>query len=274
MGNARETNRASAAVATKVQYVNEEWRDRDEIPMIGSKESRHANTRYHDIVVHDARNRDDLDLDVNGFVLLRHQTPLSQYRAEDAIAQRYYPEVCALVCAQTGADRAVSIGHQYRHEAAGFNDAYARFAHCDHNPGRVRELSEQYLTTLDIEPQPHWQYAWYNTWQPVDHVVEQNPLALIDATSLGPNDVIGYYYGTEDRNNLVAAPVYNPNHRWHYFNRMQLDELLMFKQLDSRPGQSTQVAPHSSFHDQSVSTDVLPRRSVETRIIAIWESAG
>ena len=40
-----------------VRYINAEWRDKDESPRIGSKETRRANTSFQPIKVHNARPR-------------------------------------------------------------------------------------------------------------------------------------------------------------------------------------------------------------------------
>jgi len=43
------------SVAAQVRYVNAEWKGREDIPRIGSKETRRANTSNQDIRVHDVR---------------------------------------------------------------------------------------------------------------------------------------------------------------------------------------------------------------------------
>ena len=45
------------AVPTKVRYINAEWKDRDETPRIGSKESRRENTAYQNVNIYNARPR-------------------------------------------------------------------------------------------------------------------------------------------------------------------------------------------------------------------------
>ena len=55
-----------------VRYINAEWRDKDESPRIGSKETSRANTSFQPIKVHNARPRfeaGEINLDQNGFTL-------------------------------------------------------------------------------------------------------------------------------------------------------------------------------------------------------------
>ena len=84
-------------VETQVRYLNEEWRERDETPRIGTRETRRANTSKHDVVVFDARNRlGDLSLDVNGFRLVAHVTRVDDFTGDAHIRETYYAEIEAL----------------------------------------------------------------------------------------------------------------------------------------------------------------------------------
>ena len=69
----------------------------------------------------------------------------------------------------------------------------------------------------------------------------------------------------------MAAPVYNPDHRWWYFPLMETTEILIVKQLDSRPGRAV-YCPNTSFDMSGAAPDSLPRRSIETRLLAVFEN--
>ena len=131
-------------------------------------------------------------------------------------------------------------------------------------------MSLEVLAKYDVEPQANWTYAWYNTWQPFDNQVQNNPLAVIDWESLPMDDVIDYFYTGRGRDSLVAAPVYNPDHRFCYFPFMETDEVLIIKQMDGRPDRSV-YCPHTSFDDPTAAADALPRRSIETRLMVVFE---
>ena len=91
-----DASSAANTVPAQMRYVNTEWKHTDEIPRIGSRETRRANTSFHDIRVHDARpgiaNRlgnhsgelyRDVFVDVTeGAVVLTGTVP----RAEDRVA--------------------------------------------------------------------------------------------------------------------------------------------------------------------------------------------
>ena len=88
--------------------------------------------------------------------------------------------------------------------------------------------------------------------------------------SLPLDDVIDYYYTGYGDDNLVAAPVYNPGHKLCYFPSMLINEVIIIKQLDSRPGCSV-YCPHTSFDDHTAPDGSFPRRSIETRLLAVFE---
>ena len=265
-------------VATQLRYINTEWRDRPDPPSIGSRETRRANTAYQDVQILDARAalHADLGLDTSGFTITRHHAEAPGHDS-DRLKRDYYAQMTDLVKRHSGADCVYAMSHQIRTEdRSDFNSAYARFVHCDYNLANLQMMSLNTLKKHDIKPRSSWQYAWYNTWQPFDSEVKQNALAMCDTRSLADGDVIDYRYTgylTEDNaeGGLVSAPVYNADHRWYYYPDMQLDEVLLTKQLDEREGKAA-LCPHSSFIDAAVGEDVPPRRSIEMRLLAVFDT--
>lgn len=265
-----------SAVGARVRYLNAEWREREDRPRIGSRESRRAATSFRDVLVHDARPElasGEIDLARAGFTLTHNRSRCADFRDEAAVKATYHPEMTALIRRVTGADHAFVRSYLVRTEhPIDFNDGYARFVHCDYNIRRLEEIALGVLAAHGVEPRPNWSYAMYNTWQPFDHQVQKNPLAMIDGRSLPFEDVVDYFYTGRGIESMTAAPVYNPDHRWCYVPRMETDEVLVIKQLDPRPG-GTVYCPHTSF-DLPGSDDMLPRRSIETRLLAVFEDAA
>lgn len=259
----------------RVRYLDPEWRDSPEPPRIGSRSSRRAATSYHEVVIHDARiDGHGHGLDSSGFLLCPHPTTAAGLD-RDLVRRSYHPEMLELVRQRSGATRTYLLADLVRTEdQSDFNYAYARFVHCDYHLDNLDRMSRNLLARNDVEPDDAFTYVWYNTWQPFDNVVRQNPLAVLDARSLAPGDIIPYRYTgyarSDEDGGLVSAPVYNPDHRWFYYPEMTPGEVLLTKQLDARPGRAAQC-PHTSFVDESQSDDVPPRRSIETRILAVFE---
>ena len=243
-------------VDAQVRYINAEWRDRAESPRIGSRETRRANTSFQSIKVHNARPRfeaGEINLDQNGFTLSSNRATVTDYRDDDEVKAKYHPQMIDLVKRETGAAHAFVRGHLIRTEnPIDFNDGYARFVHCDYNMTRVHEMAHDLFAEQGVTPNKNWKYAWF------------------DREALPEGDVIDYYYTGRGNDSKVAAPVYNPDHRWCYFPEMSTEEVLVIKQLDERPGRAY-YCPHVSFDNKSVSEDLPPRRSIETRLVAVFE---
>ena len=265
------------AVLADVRYLNDEWRDRAEIPVVGDRESRRANTAKHVVEIHDARDalrRGDITLDTNGFALLRHATAVRNFRDDEEVRDIYYPEILALATRTTGARDVIITQHVVRTEdTSDFNKAYARFLHCDYTLEDPRELAARALARreLNIGNYSNCEFAWFNTWQPFDHTVDRNPLAVVDASTVSTEDVLDYYYTGYGQKGKSAMPLRDPGHRFYYVPRMKTDELLLLKQLDTREGLS-RVCPHTSFDDATSPTDAPPRRSIEVRMMAVFDA--
>ena len=137
----------------------------------------------------------------------------------------------------------------------------------------ARVLERRGLRMADYDAN---EFAWFNAWQPFDHAAVRNPLALLDAASLSMDDIVDYRYtgyGQKQNPNAAAEtksamPAHSPAHRFYYVSSMATDEVLFFKQLDSRrPGG---VCAHTSFDDPASPPDAPPRRSIETRLMAVF----
>ena len=266
------------AVQAQVRYVNDEWRRRPDLPSIGDRKTRRANTTKHAVLIHDARPplaAGDIDLDANGFALLRHASQVTNFQDEATVKAVYYPALEAPVKRRTGAVAVFVNQHLVRTESTSdFNKAYARFLHCDYSlkdaGGMARELLRkrgQLAAYADHE------FAWFNTWQPFDHPARRNPLTLVDAASLADDDILDYRYTgyparAETGLGRSSIPARNAAHRFYYVPNMAVDELLLFKQLDTR--RRGGACPHTSFDDPTAPADAPPRRSVEVRLMAAF----
>ena len=263
------------AVPAEVRYLNAEWRHRAEIPVVGDRESRRANTAKHAVEIHDAREglaSGELTLDTNGFALLRHASAVQNFRDDEQIRDVYYPEIIGLAARTTGAREVIVTQHVVRTEdTSDFNKSYARFVHCDYSLDDPRDLARRAFARrkLDSPDYANCEFAWFNSWQPFDHAVARNPLAFVDASTVKPETVLDYYYTGYGQKGKSAMPVLDSAHRFYYVSNMQTDELLLLKQQETRSGLS-KVCPHTSFDDPTSSPEAPPRRSIEVRMIAVF----
>ena len=264
------------SVKANIRYLRPEWRGRSELPNISSRDTRRANTQFYDVDIANARplkERGELSLDTNGFVLAPHRTRVANFHDAAQITQTYYAEIKALIKALTHADDVVILHHVIRTEdTSGFNTAYARFVHCDFSAARARDISRELMVQSGIctaTEAEQYDFAWYNTWQPIDREVQRNPLTLLDARTMEKEDLVEYTFGGSGIFEVASMPFYSSKHRHYYFPRMQTDELIVIKQLDSRRGRTSQC-PHTSFDDTTSPPDALPRHSIEVRMMCVF----
>lgn len=263
----------NSAVNAEVRYLASKWAGAEDAPRIFDRDSRRANTEIREVAINDARQViDSLELDQCGFSLLEHKSKVTDFQDPDQVKDVYYLEMRELVKKTTGASEVFNTQHLVRTEdTSDFNRAYARFIHCDYSIATAREFSFARLKAEGKNPEDYEnaEFAWYNTWQPFDHMVFKNPLAVIDSSTLGDGDVIPYIYGGYGKESRSSMPVFNPNHCFYYFSHMTPNEVMLIKQLDTR-NVTAKVTPHTSFELPDSSPDALPRRSIEVRLMCVF----
>jgi hypothetical protein len=216
-----------------------------------------------------------LSLDREGFLLARAATAFARFNDADAVKAAYYPEVEALVKRLTGAARVVVFDHNVRHAPSalekknGAKEPVKR-AHNDYTvksgPQRVRDLlggeAEALLTR---------RFAVVNVWRPISGPVEESPLALCDAQSIAPEDLVPTDLVYRDRVGETYALAHNPAHRWFYFPRMSTDEAVLIKCYDSAEDGRARFAAHSAFDDPTSAPNARPRESIEARTLVFFD---
>jgi hypothetical protein len=211
-----------------------------------------------------------LSLDTNGFVLTEHETAVRDFYDPKEVKAVYYPEVERLIKRVTGAERVVVFDHIVRNPVLaerGEKGARppAKMVHNDYSfksaPRRVRDhLPEEADRLLKNR------FAEINVWRAIRGPIESWPLALCDARSLGAGDIVPMDLVYRDRVGEIFGFLYNPNHRWYYFPRMQRNEAILLKCYDG-PARFT---AHTSFEDPSSPPAAAPRESIEVRALVFW----
>ena len=226
--------------------------------------------------IHDARALEPRPtLDREGFTMVRHRTAVEDMYSGDEVVAGYYPEVERLVEEATGATRVLVFDHNVRNAArAGHGEDGAqnpvRFVHCDYTassgPQRVRDL----IATDEVEDLLRSRFAVINVWKPISGPVEEAPLAVCDAQSIAPEDLLETDLRYRGRTGEVYSFLYNEAHRWYYYPRMRSDEVLLLKCFDSDPERARFTA-HTAFDDPTSPPDAGPRESIEVRSLAFFE---
>jgi len=228
--------------------------------------------------IHDARPlRGELSLDKEGVVLVDAPTTFSDFYDPDRVRAAYFPEVEALVKEETGAVRVVAFDHNLRSKAlAGENRHDAQmpvlFAHNDYTedsgPQRVRDLLADEAAGL-LEKR----FAVINVWRATREPVLESPLAVCDAQTMGPNDLVAMDLIYPDRIGEVQSLRFKAEHRWLYFPEMQASEVMLLKCYDSAKDGRARFTAHTAFEDPSSPDDAVARESIEVRTLAFFEEA-
>jgi hypothetical protein len=216
----------------------------------------------------------DFRLEKNGFRFVRHDTKVADFYDEAEIRRVYYPEMEALVKQESGAARVVVFDHTLRtadqalREAAKIRDPVRR-VHNDYTewsaPQRVRDLMGEEAEALLAR-----RFAIVQVWRPIRHPVESWPLAIADAQSLSPADMVVTERRYPDRIGQTSAITWNPEHRWYWFPRMRSDEALVFKVYESLRDGRARFTAHTAFADPATPPHARPRESIEIRTLAFF----
>ncbi len=218
------------------------------------------------VLIRDARLQAP-DLDVEGFELARHATALD-FRDEATLAAGR-EEAAALVADATGAVRVHVFDHTVRRRAAGAPRQPSTRVHVDYTEGsgpqRVRDL-----LGAEAERLLSRRVAFINVWRPIRHPAQDWPLALCDARSVDPANLIVTDIVYPDRRGEIYGLVHEPGQRWFYVPDMALNEALLIKCYDSRPDVA-RFTPHTAFASPLTPPGAPPRESVEFRTIAFYD---
>jgi hypothetical protein len=244
-------------------------------PPLGAGEPRRVgNYGRFQVRIRDARPiAGRLDLDREGFALRRHDTAVRDFYDETEVRDVYYGEVERLVKEATGARDIIVFDHTIRVAERAVSRglrAPVQLVHNDYTeksgPQRVRDLVGEAAAPARLRRR----FAEYNVWRPIAGPVRTMPLALVDAASIAPADLMTADLVYEDRTGEIYHGVYNPAHRWFYFPEMQRDEAVLIKCYDSLTDGRARFSLHSAFDDPTSPADAPPRESIEVRCFAFF----
>lgn len=227
------------------------------------------------VVVHNGRPHvKEFALEHDGFRFIRHDTRMADFYDEDEIRRVYYPEMEALIKAETGATRVHVFDHTLRtaddetRETKKIREVVRR-VHNDYTewsgPQRVRDLLPN-----EAEELLKRRFAIIQVWRPIRYPVETYPLAIADARSLSPQNLVISERRAADRIGQTYAITYNPAHQWYWFPHMRREEALVFKTYESMTDGRARWTAHTAFEDPTTPPNARPRESIEIRAFAFF----
>jgi hypothetical protein len=239
----------------------------------------------HSVSIQDARPiGEHLRLDEQGFELRASRSGFRDFYDETAVRERYFPEVQSVLEEITGAIAVIVFDHNVRSAVrAARGEVGVRVpvdqAHNDYTlqsgPKRKGEILDE-AGRADLADR---HFAFVNLWRPIVGPVHDNPLAVCDARSVAPADLVPtdiHHYGEDDlatprHSGQIYSLRHNPAHRWFYASAMQPDEALLLKGYDSRADGRARFMPHTGFRNPDCPSDFVPRESIEARALIVFE---
>lgn len=217
-------------------------------------------------------------LDCEGFVLAGHVSTVEDFREGRLVAQRYAAEIRHLLLELSGADWVVvnprgviRYGERSSLCGKGDNSYPARFVHVDVSDSTAAIFAAQSNPNRDRRVR---RFCHYNVWRVLTPVPQDVPLAVCDARTVAPEDLVKADAifdspGVPEWSFEGIVLKFNSQHRWSYFPDMGRDDVLVFKTNDS-DRRFAHCVPHVAFDDPACPDGVEPRASIEMRGIAYW----
>jgi hypothetical protein len=223
----------------------------------------------------------DFSLDREGFVLIGHSCTACNFWDQDEVRRIYYPEIAQRVRDLTGARCVLVFDHLVRgsRDEAKPHFSPVRRIHIDRSHSsigpsfiwrtmratrlqRVRELLGR-----DADELLQGRMRVVTFWRPIREPVTDSPLALCDAESVDPRDLVLSEIEYDDRVAEGYSVIYNPAHRWYYAPDMSSREAFLITCSDTKKDGCAQFVPHASFDDPTAPTDAPARQSIEARML-------
>jgi len=236
----------------------------------------HFETESREVFIGDLRPVSaEARLDREGFALRRHVTAVADLYDDAAVTRAYYAEATALLQREfgPGVTRVVIFDATRRSDslsgavnADGARGPAGR-VHVDYTqvsgPRRARDLLG--AEEVDRLAETGGRIVQVNIWRPIHGPVRRSPLALADASTVRPEDLIATDQVFPDRVGEIYHLAHHPGQRWYYVPEMTRDEVLLIKGWDSLDDGRARFTPHSAFPLPQQDETALPRESIELR---------
>ena len=234
-------------------------------------------TDSHEVDILDAWPiRNELSTDKQGFEHHHFSASFQQFDDDEAVKSTFYAQVVEFVKAHSGARRVAVFDHTIRKRLPAdlsrqtvVQRPAVMLVHSDYTvksgPQRVRDIMND-----EAEDLLSRRVAFYNVWKPLSKPVEELPLAMCDATTHAPDDMLLMQLKYRERTGEIYVMRHAPTHRWYYFPNMQADQALLLKTYDSAADGRARFMGHTAFEDPTTAPNAQKRESIEVRTMAFF----
>ena len=243
------------------------------IPADDSGTQRLGSLDERDVLIADGRDiAATFSLDREGFAFIRRPSAVINFEDDAEVQAAYYPEIVRIVSEALGASEVEIFDHTIR--VTDPATSYRRPASHAHNDYTETSGPKRLTDMIGEERAREWlrdRVVQVNVWRPIVGPVKRMPLAVLDASSTEPSDLVATQIINERQKGRVGeiySAAHRDGHRWFYFPDMTVDEAILIKGFDSAKDGRARFAPHSAFEDPTTPADAPPRRSIEVRTFA------
>ena len=234
-------------------------------------------TDPHEVEIHDGwLEADRISLDREGFALRSFPARFDHFDDDAEVHRVFYPQIVDFVKLHTGAQRVVVFDHTIRKRLPADLKAQTTvqrpavlLVHSDYTvasgPQRVRDILPDEADALLQR-----RVAFFNVWKPLYRRVEELPLAMCDASTHAPEDMLRMELKYRERTGEIYVMRHSPAHRWVYFPQMEAHHALLLKTYESETDGRARFMGHSAFEHPDTAPDAPRRESIEVRTMAFF----
>lgn len=229
-----------------------------------------------EVTVHDARlMQPPASLDGEGFTLVPHTSHIRDFYALEPDRETYEAEIKERALAASGATEALVFDHTLRSDSKNIRGRRltrepAAVIHNDYTDASAVKRLRDLLPAQEAEARLKRRFAIVNVWRSISGPVLNSPLALCDASTIDPADLVASERRAEDRIGELELVRWNPSHRWYYYPEMSRNEALLIKTFDSAGNGRARCAIHTAFHNRLAPPDAPARESMESRLLVFF----
>jgi hypothetical protein len=229
------------------------------------------------VPINDARLVRGLSLDVSGFELVTHHSSLralKEFQDPVAINTVDYLEVECALRFITGAEKVIIFDHTLRDStvevgAPALREPVRR-VHDDQTLASAPNRVKKHLPPDEAARRLQRRFAIVNVWRPIGGRVLTTPLAVCDARTLAPEDLLPSDLIYRDWVGETYSVAYNARHHWYWYPQQATTEATLLKIFDSALDGRPRLTAHTAFDLPHSPADAPPRRSIEIRALLFW----
>jgi hypothetical protein len=236
---------------------------------------RSATYRDHRVRIRNARGlKPAPSLDEQGFALRQHATRVADFYDEAEVRSVYYAELEQLVKDTTGASSVAVFDHTVRRSVPSSQSGIAiqepvSRVHNDYTVESALRRVRDVVPAKDAERLLRHRIVEVNVWRPIRGPLRTMPLAVLDATTLQPGDLVACDLIYRDRIGEIYYVAHRPQHEWYYYPDMRRNEALLLKCFDTNTS-LTRFGAHAAFQHPGTAANMPPRESIEARTFAFF----